>query len=121
MKIRIQACDGRRLSMLPRVALVLLSCTAAACAQPRSDAREAAGCSVQAIVALQVEPVPSVVADLGRASGARLELVRSMTTNLHLFSITAPGTETDCIAAIERLRQDSRVRSVDLDQQRQIQ
>ncbi len=121
MKTRIAAGPGRRGGLLPRVALVLLSCTTAACAQPRSDAREAAGCSVQAIVALQVEPVPSVVADLGRASGARLELVRSMTTNLHLFSLAAPGAEADCVAAIERLRRDPRVRSVDLDQRRQIQ
>ena len=121
MKIRSKARDGGRLGVLPRVALLLLSCTPAACAQPRSDAREPAGCAVQAIVALQLEPVPSLVADLGRVSGARLELVRSMTTNLHLFSVRAPGTEADCIAALERLRQDSRVRSVELDQQRQIQ
>ncbi len=121
MKIRIEARPGRSLRLLSRVALVLFSCTTAACAQPRSDGREAAGCSVQAILALQLEPVPAVVADLARVSGARLELVRSMTTNLHLFSVTAPGTEADCIAAIERLRLDSRVRSVDLDQQRQIQ
>jgi hypothetical protein len=121
MKIRIEALDGRRLRVLPRVALVLLSGATAACAQPRNDAREPAGCSVQAIVALQGEPVPTLVAELGRASGARLELVRSLTTNLHLFSLMAPGAEADCVAAIERLRRDPRVRSVDLDQRRQIQ
>ena len=121
MKIRTEARDGSGLGVLPRVALLLLSCTAAACAQPRGDAREPAGFAVQAMVALQLAPVPSLVADLERVSGARLALVRSMTTNLHLFSVTAPGAEADCIAAIERLRRDSRVRSVDLDQQRQIQ
>ena len=119
MKMRIEA--RHRLSVLPRWALVLLSCATAACAQPRDDAGEPGGCSVQAIVALQVDPVPSLVADLDRASGARLELVRTMTPNLHLFSLTAPGAEAECVAAIERLRRDPRVRSVDIDQRRQIQ
>jgi hypothetical protein len=121
MRIRIEASNCRRLRALPRVALVLLSFATVACAQPRNDGREPAGCSVQAIVALQEAPVPSLVAELGRAAGASLELVRSMTTNLHLVSLTAPGAEADCVAAIERLRRDPRVRSVDLDQQRQIQ
>jgi hypothetical protein len=112
---------GHRLGILPRLVLVLLSCATAACAQPRGDAREPAGCSVQAIVALQLDPTPSLLAELGRASGARLELVRTMTTNLHLISLTAPGGEAECVAAIEQLRRDSRVRSVDVDQRRQIQ
>jgi hypothetical protein len=76
---------------------------------------------VQVIVALQGDPAPALVADLGRVSGARLELVRSMTTNLHLFALSAPGPQADCVAAVERLRGDARVRSVDVDQRRQIQ
>jgi hypothetical protein len=121
MRIGIEARRGRRLGVLPRLALILLTCATAACAQPRGDARDRAGCSVQAIVALQLDPVPSLLAELGSVSGARLELVRTMTTNLHLLSLTAPGAEAECTAAIERLRRDPRVRSVDLDQQRQIQ
>lgn len=105
---------------LTRLVWVLFSCTTAACAQPRSAAVDT-GCSVQAIVALQAAPEPALVAELGRVSGARLELVRTMTTNLHLFSLNVPGPEAECIAAIERLRRDARVRSVDIDQQRQIQ
>jgi hypothetical protein len=100
--------------------LVVLGCAANACAQPRGDAREPT-CSVQVIVALQSSPDSALVADLGRASGARLELVRAMTSNLHLFSLTAAGPQAECNAAMERLRRDARVRSVDLDQRRQIQ
>ncbi|HUQ51841.1 MAG TPA: hypothetical protein VM692_06435 [Gammaproteobacteria bacterium] len=107
--------------VLPRFMLASLICATAACAQPRGDASEPKGCSLQAIVALQGDPVPALVADLGRASGARLELVRTMTTNLHLFSVTAPGPQADCLAAVERLRADARVRSVDVDQRRQAQ
>lgn len=105
----------------PHLMLVVLGCSATACAQPRDDAREPTGCAVQVIVALQSAPDATVVAELGRASGARLELVRTMTSSLHLFSLTAPGPAAECTAAIERLRRDSRVRSVDLDQQRRIQ
>src|ERR1700741_1483671 len=98
--------------------LVVLGCAATACAQPRGDVREPTGCSVQVIVALQSAPDANVVADLGRASGARLELGRTLTSRLHLFPLTAPGPVAECTAAIERLRRGSRVRSVDLDQQR---
>jgi hypothetical protein len=121
MSIGIDPRRGHRFGALPRLALVLLSCATAACAQPRNAAGDSAGCSVQAIVALQADPTAALVAELARVSGARLELVRSMTTNLHLFSLTAPGPEAECAAAIERLRGDPRVRSVDVDQRRQIQ
>jgi hypothetical protein len=121
MKTAFETRSRHGARVLARIALLLLGCNAAACSQPRSGAAAQAECSVQAIVALREDPNPSLVADLGRVSGARLALVRTMTTNLHLFALTAPGGEADCIAAVERLRSDARVRSVDLDQRRQIQ
>jgi hypothetical protein len=54
-------------------------------------------------------------------SGARLELVRTMTSNLHLFTLTAAGPESECAAAMERLQRDPRVRAVDIDRRREIQ
>ena len=121
MRIGAEARRDRRVGVLPRLALVGLTCATAACAQPRDVAGEPTDCSVQAIVALELDPVPSLIADLGRASGAQLELVRTMTSNLHLFSLTKQGAEAECMAAMERLRRDPRVRSVDIDQRRQIQ
>ena len=106
---------------LLRSAFLALGCAAAACAQPRDEVASTPTCALRVIVTLQSAPDDALVADLGRASGARLELVRTMTSNLHLFSLTAPGAEAECMAAIERLRRDPRVRSVDLDQRRQIQ
>jgi len=108
---------------LPRSLLLILGCSAAACAQPREDrsGAPAAGCSVRVIVALQPAPDDALVADLARVSGARLDLVRAMAANLHLFTLTAAGPEPACTTAIERLRRDPRVTSVDLDQRRQIQ
>jgi hypothetical protein len=107
---------------LPRSLLLVVGCAAAACAQPRDDAAHVGdGCSIRVIVALQSAPDDALVADLARVSGAQLELVRTMTSNLHLFALTADGPEAECGAAIERLRHDSRVRAVDIDQRREIQ
>jgi hypothetical protein len=106
---------------LPRCVLLLLGCAAAACAQPRDDRARAPSCEARVIVALLPSPDDALVADLARVSGARLELVRAMTSNLHLFTLTASGPEPVCSAAIERLRRDPRVRSVDLDQRRSVQ
>ena len=96
---------------------------AAACAQPRDDLAHDApsGCSVRVIAGLASAPDDALLADLSRASGARLELVRSMTSGLYLLSLQAAGPESECMAAIERLRSDARVRSVDLDERRRIQ
>ena len=106
---------------LPRSLLLILGCAAAACAQPRDDgALAATGCSVRVIVTLRATPDDALVADLARVSGAQLELVRTMTSNLHLFTLTAAGRRPECTAAIERLRRDPRVRAVDLDQRREI-
>jgi hypothetical protein len=107
---------------LPRSLLLILGCAAGACAQTRGDDAPApAGCTAQLIVALQPVPDDALVADLARVSGARLELVRTMTSNLHLFTLTAAAPEPECTAAIERLRRDPRVRAVDLDTRREIQ
>jgi hypothetical protein len=107
---------------LPRSLLLLVACAAAACAQPRDDGALAEpGCSVRVIVTLQAAPNDALVADLARVSRAQLELVRTMTSNLHLFALTAAGSESECTAAIERLRRDPRVDAVDIDQRREIQ
>ena len=100
-----------------------LGCSAAACVQPRADVAEAQSstCTLRVIVALDAAPDAALLADLSRVSGARLELVRTMTSNLHLVSLEAQGDDSECKAAMERLRGDPRVRSVDVDARRKIQ
>lgn len=100
--------------------LGLVATVAVACAQPRDDIAHdvPSGCSVRVIAGLNSAPDAALLADLSRASGARLELIRTMTSDLHLLSLEAPGPESECMAAIERLRGDARVRSVDLDERR---
>ena len=70
---------------------------------------------------LDSAPDGTLVADLDRVSGSRLEVLRTMTSNLYLFSLEAQGPQPECDAAVERLRRDPRVRAVDLDERRQAQ
>lgn len=102
---------------------LMLGSAAAACAQPRTNVAEAATstCSLRVIVALDAAPDAALLADLSRVSGARLELIRTMTSNLHLLALEAQGDDSACMAAMERLRGDPRVRSVDVDARRRIQ
>jgi hypothetical protein len=100
---------------------VLLAAAATACAQQgASRASAAASCELPVIVAFASPPTDAVLADLGRASGARLEDAASLTTNIYSLTLRADGEEAVCRDAVERLRGDARVRSVDLDERRQI-
>lgn len=102
--------------------LLIVGCVAAACAQQRDDpAHEPGGCSARVILALQAAPEDTLFADLGRVSGAKLELVRAMTSNLYLFVLSTARREPDCSDAIERLRRDPRVGAADLERRRDIQ
>jgi hypothetical protein len=100
-----------------------LGCAAAACVQPRAEVAQAATstCSLRIIVALDTAPDAALLADLSRVSGARLDLIRTMTSNLHLLALEAQGDDAECMAAMGRLRADPRVRSVDVDERRKIQ
>lgn len=110
-------------SRLRTLLTVALGCAAAACVHPRADVAEAAPatCSLRVIVALDTAPDAALLADLSRVSGAHLELIRTMTSNLHLLALEAQGDDSECKAAMERLRGDPRVRSVDVDARRKIQ
>ena len=101
---------------------ILLAFAAGACAQPRADVAAAPStCSLRVIVALDAAPDAALLADLSRVSGAHLELIRTMTSNLHLLALEAQGDDSECKAAMERLRRDPRVHAVDVDERRKIQ
>jgi hypothetical protein len=101
---------------------LMLGSAAAACAQPRADVAAATStCNLNVIVTLDMAPDAALIADLSRVSGARLELIRTMTSNLYLLALEAQGDDSECKAAMERLRGDPRVRSIDVDARRKIQ
>jgi hypothetical protein len=106
-----------------RTLLTLAFGCAAGCAQPSVDVVQAAPatCMLHVIVGLDAAPDAALLTDLSRVSGARLELIRPMTSNLNLLSLEARGDDSECKAAMERLRGDPRVRSIDVDARRKIQ
>ncbi len=79
-------------------------------------------CSIQVIVAFSSDahnpPDKGLVRDVARTAGVNLTYVRSVNAELHVFVVTAAGADPDCSRALERLRADSRIRSVDVDQRR---
>jgi hypothetical protein len=102
---------------------VLLVGAAVACAQqrPLDAAGSAPGtCALPVIVAFANAPDAALLADLGRGSGVRLDSAASLTTNIYSLTLHADGGDAACRDAVQRLRADPRVRSVDLDERRQI-
>ncbi|HUN73516.1 MAG TPA: hypothetical protein VMU40_03275 [Steroidobacteraceae bacterium] len=77
-------------------------------------------CSTQVIVGFSKDhgsrPPARFVSDLASSDRVRLRFLRTVGPGLYLFSLRA--SEQDCSHAIERLRRDARVRSVDLNRRR---
>lgn len=102
--------------------LVLAACaTRASVAEPAPA--HPGGCNTRIIMAfaadLQRAPDDRFVAELGRATDVQLTFVSVIARNLFLFALSGAAGDADCRPALERLRQDSRVRSVDIDERRQ--
>ena len=71
------------------------------------------------IARFAVEPNGALLADVERATGVELEPLGTITDQLRVYRLRAVGPD-DCNAAIERLRSDERVTSVDLDARRSL-
>lgn len=80
-------------------------------------------CRARIILGLQTPAPPpldaSWVHDLAATSGVELHYLRAISSRLYLFRMTAPNAAGGCTAAIERLRADPRLRSVEIDQRRE--
>ncbi len=109
------AVTGVRSVAVVWLAAIVLGACAARAARP-------AGCSTQVIVAFSQPvgnpPDASFVKEVGLAAHVRLTYVRSISAALQVFSLAA---DSECEAALGRVRSDSRVRSVDVDARRTIQ
>jgi len=64
-------------------------------------------------------PDDSFFKDIAHAAGIELVFVRTIASNVHVFTLSAADGESGCHDAVERLRRDARVRSVDIDTRRQ--
>jgi len=63
-------------------------------------------------------PDASFVTDLARATRVQLTFLRLAGPNLYVFSLSTTDPDPRCAAALDRLRKDARIRSVDLDERR---
>ena len=79
-------------------------------------------CTAQVIVTLAavptIEPDQALIADLSRVANVQIAYLRSISPGVQVYSLSAEDAEARCTNAIERLRKDARVRSIDLDQRR---
>jgi hypothetical protein len=100
--------------------LLVLPVLASIAAQPASS--QVDPCATQVIVAFSRDqgnrPSDRFVSDLARADGVRLTFLRTLGSGLYVFLLAAPDSK--CRDALERLRRDARVRSVDVDQRRRF-
>ncbi|HEY3515987.1 MAG TPA: hypothetical protein VGL98_02990 [Gammaproteobacteria bacterium] len=111
----------RRLSGTFFLVPLAVACSLTACSGAVETAlAQERKCSVQVIVRHAAEPDSALLADLGRTNALELEPVGVITRDVRVYTLRAPGTNDDCIAAMDRLRRDERVRSVDLDARRGV-
>lgn len=106
-----------------RHAWMLAACLCAACTESREplrlDSSAARGdCRARIIVGFAAEPDDAVLAALAQHAGAKLDVAQRLLPTQYVLNLRADGDEPNCRAAIERLRTDTRVRYVNLDERR---
>lgn len=72
------------------------------------------------IARFAAQPDAALLADLGRTNEVVLEPLGAISDELRAYRLQAVGPQDDCSAAIERLRRDDRVRSIELDARREL-
>lgn len=112
--------DGQSGSVVRTLAAITVACALSGC-NPGGNAAvaQAAQCSMRVIVRFAAEPADTLLADLERTHTVELEPVATITNDLRVYTLRAIGSDDECAAAIERLRRDERVRSVDIDARRE--
>lgn len=98
--------------------LAIAAC-AQACAQPPQQPRAAAGdCSSRVVVGFRAPADSDVIATLATSNALTLTIVDRLLPDLYVLDLGTRGDDLACGAAVERLRADARVRSVELDARR---
>ena len=104
------------------LAMILLAACATDTTSVQTQTLATNACSTQIIVALAEttapEPDAALIADLADTARVRLTFLRSAGPGMHVFTLRADDPDPTCDAAIERLRRDPRVRSVEMDEHR---
>jgi hypothetical protein len=108
----------------PRAAVVVVTLAVAyaigGCKERVAETAFAPKAECSVIARFTTEANSALLADLGRMNAVELEPLSAITDDLRVYRLHVVGSDDDCIAAIERLRHDERVRSVDLDARREL-
>lgn len=108
----------RSLSVRLSAWLAIAMC-AQACAQaPQQPSAAARDCSARIVVGFRAPAEPASISDLAAAHSLTLSIVSRLLPDLYVLDLGARGGDTACAAALEQLRADQRVRSVELDARR---
>jgi hypothetical protein len=106
--------------------IVLTTCACAAPVDPPSNlpAGSVNACHTRVVITFAQgqgeRPTDDFVMEISRAANVVLVFVRAAGPGLYVFQLDADDTDESCSLALARLRQDERVRSVDLDQRRHV-
>ena len=98
--------------------LMALACAASACADPTARIAAERECRLRLVVGFVAASAAIDVAALGAVAGAQIRLIESLLPDLAVLELTAAGDDTDCAAALERLRTAPAVRSAEAEQRR---
>jgi riboflavin synthase len=100
-------------------AWLVIAVGAQACAQtPEQPLAAASGCSARIIVGFHAPADATEVAALAASHALTLSIVNRLLPDLYVLDLDVRGDAAACAAALERLRADVRVRSVELDARR---
>jgi hypothetical protein len=101
------------------VAWFALAACAQACAQaPVEPPAAASGCGTRIVVGFRAPTESDAIAALASSHTVTLAIVDRLLPDLYVLDLGARGGDPACEAALERLRADARVRSVELDARR---
>ncbi len=104
---------------------MLAACLCTACAERHAPLREsdsaaaaAADCRARVIVGFAADADDALIGALAQQAKVQLDVVQRLLPTQYVLNLRAQGNDSNCRAAIERLRSDARVRYVNLDERR---
>ncbi|HEX7236133.1 MAG TPA: hypothetical protein VF405_04165 [Gammaproteobacteria bacterium] len=113
---------GTAVSQRAALAFVSLAvaCATGGCGERVAEVAAAPKAECSVIARFTTPANSALLADLERMNAVRLEPLSAITDELRVYRLRVVGADDDCSAALERLRQDERVRSIELDAQREL-
>jgi hypothetical protein len=97
-----------------------VACALGGCKERVAEVAVAPSAECSVIARFTTPANSALLADLERMNAVELEPLSAITDELRVYRLHVVGSDDDCIAAIERLRRDERVRSIDLDARREL-